>query len=160
MTDVHETVQRLEQSAAFRSFTNANPHHYLVHVFTTVSGKAAPLELGYYGNDKITVFKTEPVAAMPPEDVFKEQGTLQKLDLGLVKLGLQEALERAEKERVINYPRHPTMKVICVLQQHNMPVWNLTLVTNTLQMINMKFSALTGELISRQIQSIMNLARE
>jgi hypothetical protein len=158
MTDVHNTVKRLENSEAFQEFSRSNPHHYLVHAFST--GKE--IELGYYGkeSDKITVFKTNPVAMLPAEEVFKQQGVLEALNLDMVQLGLHEALERAEAERANAYPQHITTKSICILQQQDGPVWNITLVTATLQMINVKLSAQSGELHSRDMRSIMDLARE
>jgi hypothetical protein len=161
-TDVHATVKKVEASAVFQEFNATNPHHYLVHAFATTTSVAAPLELGYYGKetDMITVFKGDPVTAMPPEEVFKQGGILAPLDLAAVRLGLPEALVRAEKERAAAYPRHPFMKAICVLQQQEGPVWNITLVTGTLQMITMRFSATTGMLVSREMRSIMDLARD
>jgi hypothetical protein len=158
MTDVHTTVEEVESSDIFRTFTHSNPHHYLVHAFST--GKE--IELGYYGkeDDKITIFKTHPVMMLPAEEVFKQSGTLQKLELDMVRLGLREALEHAEAERAKAYPHHSSMKFICVLQQSDEPTWNITLVTNTLQMINMKISAHSGEMRSREMHSIMDLARE
>lgn len=160
--EVHEVVEKVEASPEFQEFSRQNPHHYLVHAFSTTAGTSSPIELGYYGEDTdlITVFKSDPIAAMPPEEVFKQGGTLKQLDLSAVRLGLKDALDRAEKERAAAYPRHATLKAICVLQQQDSPTWNITLVTGTLQMINMRIDALTGQVISRSMQSIMNIARE
>jgi hypothetical protein len=162
MTDVHDVVDKVESSAAFLAFNAENPHHYLVHAFSTAGAHIDPMELGYYGKeaDKITVFKTDPLTRMPAEEVFKERGVLEALDLSLVKLGLTQALAKAEEYRHDAYPKHQTMKTICVLQQKQRPIWNMTIVTNTLNMINMRIDAQTGELISREMQSIMNLAKE
>lgn len=162
MTDVHKRVVEIEASPAFHAFNKQTPHHYLVHAFATVTGGPVTIELGYYGQDTdmITVFKGAPVEAMPPEEVFKQTATLPQLDLGLVKLGLKDVLEKAEKERATAYPHHPFAKAICVLQQQDGPVWNITLVTATLQMINMRFNATTGFLLNRSMQSIMDLARD
>ncbi len=160
--DVHEVIEKVEASPEFQEFSEQNPHHYLVHAFSTAAGAPAPIELGYYGEDTdmITVFRSDPITAMPPEEVFKQDGKLKQLDLTAVRLGLKDALERAEKERAAAYPQHATIKAICILQQHDNPTWNLTLVTGTMQMINMRIDALTGQVLSRSIQSIMNIARE
>ena len=98
--------------------------------------------------------------ALPPEDVFKEQGALAQLDLSAVRIGFAQAIELAEKYRVQTYPHHPIMKMICVLQQQELPFWNMTLVTGTLQMINIRIDAVTGQLLSRSLHSIMDLAKE
>jgi hypothetical protein len=159
-TDVHTTVELVEGSKEFQEFNAQNPHHYLVHAF---SATGTPLELGYYGKeaDRIVVFKTNPIVAMPPEEIFKEEGkVLHALDLTAVRFGLKEALDRAEKQRQQVYPRHECMRTIAILQQADRPVWNITLVTNTLNMINMKIDAMTGELVSRDMQNIMSIVKD
>jgi hypothetical protein len=154
-TDVHELVEKVEASQEFKL-----PEHVLVHVFSA-TGDLGVAELGYYGaDDKITVFRTNPISAMPPEEVFKEQGTLTKLDLSAVRIGLAQAGVKAEQYKQESYPHHMTMRMICILQQREQPEWNITIVTNTLHMINIKINAMTGELISRSMDSIMSLSRE
>jgi len=165
-TDVHSIVERIESSPAFTSFNADNPHHYLVHAFVAVqrlAEDASPaLELGYYGKetDRITIFTSEPIVARPPEEVFKESGTLAPLDLGAIRFGFADALRIAERTRAAYYPTHGVMQGFCILQQSDTyarPVWNITLVLGTLSMLNMKIDAVTGELLSRELQNIMSL---
>jgi hypothetical protein len=160
-TDMHELVEQVEGSKEFAHFNTVNPEHYLVHIFSA-TGDLKNAELGYYGtkSDKITVFKTNPIVAMPEEEIFKEKGHLHKLDLTAVRLGLKEATGKAEQYKAESYPRHQTMRMISILQQAEMPLWNITIVTNTLHMINLKIDAMTGQLISRSMDSIMSLAKE
>ncbi|HIH25109.1 TPA: hypothetical protein HA251_08810 [Candidatus Woesearchaeota archaeon] len=169
-TDVHETIERVEASDAFIAFNAENPHHYLVHAFATVRSldpavPLPPLELGYYGkeHDMITVFTSEPVAARPPEEVFKEEGSIAGLDLLALRQGFADALRIVERTRSSQYPAHAAMQGFCILQQNRVystPVWNITLVLNTLSMLNMKIDAVTGEVLSRELQNIMSLSAE
>jgi hypothetical protein len=164
-TDVHDAVKRVEASAVFATFSAANPHHYLVHAFASVSGpdEAAALEIGYYGKetDEITVFSSEPVAMRAAEQVFKQPGkVLAPLDLAAVRVGLADALARAERERARDYPHHMPMRIICVLQQHEQPCWLLTIVTNTMQMLTVRLDATIGTVLSREMTSLMSLVKE
>jgi len=161
-TDIHEVVEQVESSQEFQAFNSKNPHHYLVHAFCAAEAKPGAVEIGYYGKetDRITVFKTNPVAAMPEEEVFKKEGHLEPLDLTAVRLGVKEAVARAEQERAAAYPRHSAVKTICVLQQQGNPVWNLTLVTATLQMIIMRIDAMSGQVLSKDMHSVMSIVKE
>lgn len=165
-TDVHEVVERVETSPAFVDFNEENPHHYLVHAFVSTKSLTSevlpPLELGYYGKeeDKITVFTSDPVTARPPEEVFKEEGAIAPLDLLSLRQGLLDALRVAERTRAANYAAHATMQGFFILQQsgvHSRPIWNVTLVLATLNMVNLKIDAVTGEVLSRELQNIMSL---
>jgi hypothetical protein len=164
-TDVHETVTLIEASPEFQRFNAQNPHHYLVHAFAStksLDGDSPALELGYYGKetDMITVFTSLPIAAREPEEVFKKEGVLAQLDIAAVRIGLSEALRNAERLRSAHYPQHNVMQCFCILQQHDWPVWNITLVLGSLNMLNMKIDAMTGEALSRELQNIMSLRAE
>ena len=162
-----ETIATLEQTEEFHEFETENPDHYLVHIFTTASlhesgTKIAPAELGYYGRskDRITVFKTEPVKRMEEEEVFKEHGTLKKLLMENVQISVASAIDLAVKFQKESYPAHQAMRLICILQEQDRPVWNITIVTNTLQMANYKIDAADGTLLSKDMRSLMSLSKE
>jgi hypothetical protein len=97
---------------------------------------------------------------MPAEEVFKEQGVLQPLDLNSLRYGLSEALSVAEVSRKESYSHHPVLQAFCALQHnddYNRPVWNITMVLGTLHMLNMKIDAISGEVLVRDLQNIMSL---
>lgn len=52
---LNDTISILEDSEEFKRFNNENPHHYLVHIFTTAvvseTLKIEPVEAGYYGEE-------------------------------------------------------------------------------------------------------------
>jgi hypothetical protein len=154
-------VGRVEAAMPFHAYRAAHPGSYLAHAFTTAEGKLIqPLELGYYADDDtITVFKGDPVMALPPDHVFKDQGTVERLDLGAVRLGPEAALAKAVQEQDERYPKHETRKAVLILQQRDVALWNITLVTATLQMINLRIDAATGAVLSCSLRSIMDLAQ-
>ncbi len=163
-TDVHIAVDKVENSSVFSAFNADNPSHYLVHAFAATKDlNAIPtLELGYYSkdHDKITVFKTEPIAIMPAEDVFKEKGVLQRLDVEALRFGLSDALLVADCTHKESYSKHPVLQAFCALQYNDVydrPVWNITLVLGTLHMLNLKIDAINGEILVKDLQNIMSL---
>lgn len=158
MSDVHDLVAKVEASEAFRQFKRAHKEQYLVHLFCHAK-EEAKVEIGYYGaeDDTITTFTTDPVERKPPEEVFKREGTLEELDLGEVEVGLSRAREIAEAYRREHYPAHPVTQEICILQRLGIQVWNLTLVTSTLNMLNIRIAAHSGEIISAEMRNILDL---
>jgi len=162
-----DVIRVVEESVEFQGFSQINPTHYLVHAFamTTIENGVArptPVELGYYGKDtdKITVFKTYPIRMLPEEQAFKEKGTIPQLTITDKTMPIMEAIITAERHRAALYPRHLSMKAICILQQKETPVWNITIVTHSLQMANFRIDAESGALISNDLQSLMNLSAE
>lgn len=161
MTDVHEYIQEVEESEAFETFSRESPEAYLVHVFSNVKQGQDGVEVGYYlpGKDAITVFTRAPVKARPPEDVFKEHGTVPRLEIGKVEVGFARARALADEYRKEHYPTHPVMQEICILQQMDVPVWNMTLVTQTLNMLNLRIDAASGAVIRTDMQNILSLRK-
>jgi len=162
MTDVHDTLVTVESSDLFLEFKKSHPKSYLVHAFSTgTMTQMMPIELGYYEQDTIVVFHSDPIAQQPADKVFTDhEHALPQLDIDAVRVGLQDALVLAEKEQRKEYAAHQVVKVICVLQQKESPVWNMTLVTSTLHMLLLKLNAITGEVISRELQNLMSLKKE
>ncbi len=159
MTDVQKMIGDIESTDQFKKWVGAHPEHYLVHLFCIVKENIVQTELGYYSKnvDKITVFESESGVMRPPEEVFKEGGELTKLDVDKVKTGLEEARAIAERYRSEKYPDHPLQQQIIILQQAEQPVWNITLVLMTLNMLNLKISAETGEILHEEMRNILDL---
>ena len=155
LTDIQEFITTVETSDLFTE----REYDYLVHVFCHVRGDDAPVELGYYHKkeDTITVFTVNPVEKRPPEKVFKEAGVLGKLAVSDVTVGLSDVRQKAREYAAEKYPTHPVQQEICILQQAEIPMWNLTLVTSTLNMLSLKINAVTGEIFSEDMHNIMSL---
>jgi len=155
MTDVHDLVKRVEDSPEFKAFRKENPTRYLVHVFVAKTGN----ELGYYDakDDTIVVFQADPIVMRPPEGVFKEKGTLEKLNLDNVTLDIAGIRAFAKQHMEETYANHPLQQEILVLQQKDTPAWNCTFVTKTLNMIILKVDASTGSILHEELRNILDL---
>lgn len=158
--DIIKEYTKLIEFELFKEFISLNNKFYLVHIYT-MSGKdaAAGLEFGFYNEDtdKIVVFETSPLRKRDEEEAFKEGKTINLLDLSNVKISLEQALEIAERARNEKYPSEIIYKSIMILQNIGRQVWNITLISMSFNIINIRVDAETGEVLQINIHSIMNL---
>lgn len=164
--DLKQTIKKVENSKAFKSFIKAQPDYFLAHCFAMLESnekeKDIKWELGYYSEktDKVVVFETMPKVNMrPEEDAFKKDGTIKKLGLGKVKINIGKALKICDELVDKKYPNRSITKKIIILQNLEKEVYNITLVTLSFDILNIRIDANTGDVLSDNIQSIMGLGR-
>ncbi len=162
-----QKLKQLEESKAYKDFKKKNPDYYLVHCFTMHdskdNNKGFSWEFGYYSKkkDKIIVFETVPKIKMrPEEEAFKKQGNVIALDMKKVKIGIVKALEKCHEHVSEEYKGQTVTKHIIILQNTGLDVYNITLVTMSFNIINVRIDSGNGEIISSNMQSIMNLRKE
>jgi len=166
MAALKEVVKKVESSKAFKSFKKEHQDYFLAHCFAMlVEGekeKDIKWELGYYSEkaDKIVVFEIMPKVNMrPEEDAFKKEGTIKKLDIKKVKINLAKALKICDELTNKKYPNRSITKKIIILQNLEKEMYNITLVTLSFDILNVRVDASTGKILSDNIQSIMGLGR-
>ncbi|MBN2459454.1 hypothetical protein JXB28_04165 [Candidatus Woesearchaeota archaeon] len=162
--DLKQTIKKVESSKAYKQFIKANPEYYLVHCFSMFQhgDKEHKWELGFYSEktDKLVVFETMPKVVMrKAEEALKRDGSIKKLDMGKVKVSLTRALEIVSELLAKEYPNRSITKNIIVLQNLERQMYNITLVTISFDIINIKIDADSGDIISHNLQSIMNLGK-
>jgi uncharacterized protein YpmB len=59
----------------------------------------------------------------------------------------------------MKYQEIPTKKIF-ILQQKESPIWNITYLTQSLNILNMKINAETGQIIEEKIESAMNFQKK
>jgi len=167
-----EVVKKVESSKSFKQFIKSHPDYFLAHCFSMlVEGEKEKgakkqdikWELGYYSlkTDKIVVFETEPKINMrPEEDAFKKEGIIKKLDIAKVKISISKALKVCDELVDKKYPNRSITKKIIILQNLDKQIYNITLVTLSFDILNIRIDAITGEVLSDNIQSIMGLGRK
>ena len=162
--DINEIVKTVESSSDFKKLDSG---YYLVHFFRMMdSQKSEDCQLGYYNKkiDKIVVFEYDSgnVKALAPEEAFKEKGDILALELDKITLSLDNALNKAQDVVKNNYPAHLLSKAIVLLQK--LPeygqLWNITVITHTFQVINIKINAETGEVIKHSMESLLGWKKE
>ncbi len=152
-------VAQVEATGLFRQFQKENPHYYLAHIFHT-SGKGESTQIGYYNpdTDRVVVFDIgSTITQQPADEVFKDHPTVEKLDLEQVKIGLEEAMKIAEEFHNKKHAAELITQKITILQNLGGLVYNITHVTRTFNIFNIKIDAVTGEMLSEHTQSILGL---
>jgi len=162
-----ESVKKLENSAEFKKFKKENKEAFLTHVFYMLDeANRNAVQLGYYNKpkDRITTFIVEGsnIIKNPEAEVFKEQETVMNpLDLGKVKLDVNEAIKIADRLQHEKYKEEVPVKRIAILQ--HLPVgqvWNITFVTQTFKTLNIKVDAGTGKIVSDKLLSIVEFGKK
>ncbi len=153
-----QEVERLHNSKEFKEWKKQNKQTYLVHGFIMLKGdKQTAWQIGYYDKkaDKVTAFfMEEKIKISPPADIFKKQGILHKLDIDKIKINLDKALDIAEREQ----KKHKEIiaETIAILQNLDMgTVWNITYLTKSFNVINLKIDAINGKILHQNKTSFL-----
>ncbi|MEM4637952.1 MAG: hypothetical protein QXK76_02945 [Candidatus Woesearchaeota archaeon] len=157
--DINNVVKEIESSEVFRSI---DPEHYLVHIFRMMDANSVEeCQVGYYNvkSDKIVVFDyiKGKITINSPQDAFKEKNYIEPLDLSKVKVSMDDALVLVNEVVKNNYPSQAMSKAILLLQK--LPeygqIWNVTIVTNSFNVINIKINAETSEILHHGMESLL-----
>ncbi len=161
MSSVTTLVQRVEKSDSFAAFRDEAKEAYLAHLFLMhAPGEEVPFQLGYYdpATKKLTVFQERQgvVERLPEDDAFTK-GKIAPLDLSRVTVEWRAAEERALAAHREKSPAERVTKVIIVLQHLDRQLYNITLVTDHFNIVNVRIDAHDGEMVKYDARSIMSL---
>ncbi|MFT4309013.1 MAG: hypothetical protein ACMXYL_00830 [Candidatus Woesearchaeota archaeon] len=99
-------------------------------------------------NDMMYSYNANTKSVQGPLEVFKEQDFVPELDLDEVNCELDDALETAREAAL---PVKDYKKIVVVLQTiEEFPVWNITLLSSSLQALNVRIDARHGDLIRKE----------
>lgn len=108
---------------------------------------------------KITSFKVVDKVKLLEEGskVFqKEEIVLERLNLDDVKIKLSEALLKIDKIKKEKADSENINKKIIILQHIKVPLWNISFLTTSFNILNVKINAVNGEIISEKFESLLN----
>lgn len=157
-------IKHVETSNIFKEFKKENPEVFLAHAFTIIHNLQGDWQLGYYSKtkDKVVVFEIgKQITRSPEEEVFKKpEDRVKPLNMKNVSITLEDAIEIAEKLVKEKYSAEIVSKIIAILQNLGTEIFNLTLITQTFNIINVRIDSKTGKILSEARQSIMGLRKE
>ncbi len=119
-------------------------------------------EIGFYEptNKKITVFaKQDKLFQLKPADeVFKKpDSVVEKLELDKLKISLQDAFKLAKQELPKQFPTESVGGGFLILQKYQgKNLWNFTFITKSVKFVNLKFDAISGELVSKDTINLVD----
>jgi len=121
------------------------------------------VQVGYYSKEKdmVTTFEiNEEIKKNPEEKAFKEGKIIQKLNLDTVEIDFEDALNKARDFKQKEYPKELVNKDLVILQHIEAGVvYNVTLITMAFKTLNIKIDAKSGEVLSHELRSIMEMGK-
>ncbi len=158
--DFKTALKKLKNSSKFKKWIFKNKKSYLTYAFTMIeNSEKSEWQIGYYDKklDKVTVFTiNNNIEINPEQDIFKKPGTaVKKINLKDVKFSLDKVLKKAQTIKEKKYPKELVTKTIAILQNIELgQLWNITLITSSLNTINIKIDAKTGKTIKHEFVSL------
>jgi hypothetical protein len=150
----------LLRNPLFMEWQKENPDHFLAHGFIMSGGEVVPeWQIGYYNKreDRIIVFVIgETVTQNPPSELFKKDSGVRELFIDEITTDSDEALAAAEALRATKYKGHEPLKTMILLQHlQRGQLWNVTFVTNTFSVCNIKLDAKTLDILSDSCETLL-----
>lgn len=152
--NIQEDVEKIMNSDVFK---NLNKKLYLCSCFNIDEN----WQYAFYDKKekKITSFIIgEEIKIVEQESkIFqRESVALEKLNLKKVKINTEDALRIAEGAKENKIKNDTISKKIIILQCIKFPIWNISFLTNSFNLFNIKLNASTGEIISENYEPILN----
>ncbi|MBL7147734.1 MAG: hypothetical protein ISS82_02825 [Nanoarchaeota archaeon] len=145
---------KLTNSKIFKEWKENNKKDYLS---SYVSINNIP-QFDFYNpkTDKITSFIiNKEIEIKKEQNIFKSsKDKIKELNLNKIKITQEQA------EKIINnlekYKHETFSKKIIILQNIKVPLWNISLITDTFNILNIKINAINGNIISENYESLLN----
>ncbi len=161
---IKEKVNLLKKTEMYKEFIEHNPDYELSHVFAIEeSDKFNDFQIGFYSkkDKKVVSFDLLNHKASEPQDPFNKGEDIPSLNINSITQDISTVITKAKEIMKEKYSAHRAEKYICILQIINsVTMWNITIVTSTLHVINLKLNAITGDLISDSAQAIMSFTKK
>ena len=159
--EIIDLINRLEKSKEFKDWKEKNKESFLAHVFKLLDdANKDDWQIGYYNkDDTITTFIITPneIKIAETENIFKKpEAKIKELDRKKIKIDITSALQTAEKIQTTEYKQETPFKIITILQKLDLgQIYNVTYVTQTFKVLNLKIDSGTGKVLKKSLKSIM-----
>lgn len=159
MENLKNSLKEIEKLGKFKEFKKENKKSYLSGAFLNEHNV---WEFDFYCPEKhkITTFYLDnELIIKPAEKIFqKEEKLIHEVDLDKVKINLNKALEIVEEEFKKKKTGELVNKKIIILQNlDGTQVWNITYLTSSFNILNMKIDIDDGKIVHEVFESILNL---
>ena len=166
--ELNQALERLNKSKEYKDLIRENKDIFFSYALMTIEkNETSPWQLGFYNKatDKITTFVVgkDEIAMQKEEEVFKKPSMeVMPIDMEKAKLKFNEIIKKAEKFKKEEYPKETISKTIAILQnlQDFGIIWNITFMTDSFKTINLKINAENSEVISYNLESIMDFVKK
>ncbi len=141
LSELKDILKNLEQTDAFKKWKTQHENAFLSSFFIV---DAQGWQLAFYSpsSKKMSTFLKDRLV-QADSAIFKLKGEkVEELKLDEVKVDLEEAYSIADKELEEKHPGYKPNKKIIVLQKlDSIPIWNITYLTTSFYIYNIKINA-------------------
>lgn len=159
--EIKKLVQDLEDNSEFKKWKLDHPIAFISHLFTKINQDFDITErwdIGYFCQDKekVTIFVKDDknnFLLKNVDDVFKKKmDKVEPLNLSKAELNFQQAQNKVKSYLNDKFPNYQGLlgNGFVILQSLNEKiVWNFSIITKKMSMVNIKLSAVDGSFISK-----------
>lgn len=160
---------KLNSSKVFSDWHGAHDNSYLCSLFaiedTTGNGFEKPKtwSIDFYNPDDetMTSFSVNDDEVKIQEEgskFFSKKGTkIEQIDLEKVKLFFDDMIKIVKEFVLKNHKSERMMKRIFILQKIGQPLWNATFIMESMNILNIKIDAKSGEILENKFDHIMTM---
>lgn len=150
LKQIKDFLEKIKRSKEFKDWYEKNKDSYLTSIF-----HSKYLQVDFYSpkKDKMTSFTIiDNKINLETSEIFRKEKTeIKELKLIEVKVDLEKA-----KKIISKLLKEEATKEIIILQNLEVPVWNITYITKSMNILNVKVNAISGEIVSKNIENILN----
>lgn len=163
MNNLKALYEKVKESKEFKGWQSNNKKSYLCSFFMILGDKENHhWQLDFYNpaKDAITSFlASDPIQLLEKDSkIFKsDKSKLNELNLDKIEIDFDEAIRLVEKVKIEKYPRENPTKKIIILQKTNKILWNITYLTTSLNILNLKIDASNGDILEEKFSTILSL---
>ncbi len=159
---IKEKLKKLKESKIFKDWQIKNKHCFLAHIFIS-SDNLDEFHCGFYDKktDKITSFIVNSnVKQSKAEEIFKRpESKITELKIKGIVLDIGQVLKLAKNILHEKYKNEGIVRYFIILQVLDKQLYNISHVTNTMKLINLKIDAKDGKLLKDTITSLMQFRK-
>lgn len=164
LTKLKNSLQKIKNSTLFKNWIKKNPGSYLCSCFSIIENTTKDInwQIDFYSpkKDRITSFMVQDnkISILESDSkIFKKEKTkIKELNLEKVKIDLNKALEIVNKLKEKKYPSEKVNKIVIILQQFENCIWNITYLTSTFNVLNVKINTENGKILEEKLSPVLS----
>lgn len=166
MHSLRKTLAHVQQSPVFQSWLAEHPASYLSSFFKIIEKEEVDwwqVDFYYPKGDTITSFVVDDKVKLAAKDsaVFKKpHDVVPALDLMTVHIDVKKALQIAQKVQQEKYHTEKPSKTIVLLQMIHRTLWNISFLTSTFKLVNIRVDAQTGDVLEDSIVPLFDFSHQ
>lgn len=150
-----EAFQKVISSDSYKKYKEDHPDSFLTNVFSMVQSAESDKEwqFGFYEpkDDMLTPFVVHTEGTVEPgkaDKIFREPDSkVEVLELSDDLISIEDAVNKATEVGKERFPGIVPVKYICILQNKDNAMWNITLIGSNISTANIRIDAKSGDVL-------------